>query len=96
VGAVPNENKFRITKRESGSDTVEAEATGVTISVDTDYYVTVRADEDEITAEIDGANTLTKTDSFNETEVKHGIIGYVDSSQKPAFDNFKVKKILPT
>jgi hypothetical protein len=84
--------KFRIFKREGGSNSKMAEAT-VTISVDTDYTITINANGEDIVAELNGANQLTATDSVHTTETKHGINGYVSGSQKPQFDNFEVARI---
>jgi len=93
IGPVANLNKFRIIKREGGSNSVPAEATGITISVDTDYTITINADGTSIVAELNGANQLTTTDSVHTTETKHGINGYRGGSQKPQFDNFEVARL---
>jgi len=98
IGPVAKLNKFRIIKRVSdgaggGTNSVDAEATGITISVDTDYTITINADGTSIVAELDGANELTATDSVHTTETKHGVNGYVSGSQKPQFDNFEVARI---
>ena len=93
IGPVASLNKFRIFSRIAGTNNKEAEATGITISVDTDYTITINADGTSIVAELDGANQLTATDSAHETETKHGMNGYVSGSQKPQFDNFEVARI---
>ena len=93
IGPVANINKFRIIKREGGSNSIPSEATGITISVDTDYTITINADGTSIVAELNGANQLTYTDSVHTTETKHGINGYRGGSQQPQFDNFEVTKI---
>lgn len=73
--------KLRIAKYEAGAPSLLTQG-NVTVANNTQYTLTVTVAGNQITAQLDGANDVTFSTSFNNTATRHGVEEYRDAVYK--------------